>query len=183
MRITVGGFFLVLSLAAYRVPAQELLLESSLEADRLFITAELDCDCGSTVQGHLDDGMEAGIVFQVRLYEETRGFSSLWGGRIIEERIVTYSGRKDPFERTYILTTGTGDTRTYRDGESFIDGFFTMENSAFSIPSADRKYYLLARVHLDPVKLVPPLNLIALFRRLGIATDWKKIPIGGGRGN
>lgn len=181
MKLT--GFFVIMCLAGFRIPAQELLLKSYLTADRLNITAELDCDCEGTVLGYLEDGMEAEIVYQVRLYEETRGFSSLWGGRIVEEKTITYSGRKDLFDRMYILTTDLGNTRTYRNQDDFIDDFLRMEDSTFSLPSIDRRYYLLVRAHLDPIKLVPPLNLITLFRRFVITTDWKKITLEGGRGN
>jgi hypothetical protein len=94
----------------------------------------------------------------------------------------------DLFEDRYIVESSGFPRRRYAEAQEFISNFFELKSlqveglePAWTDPG---QYYLLARVRLTPVRLVPPLNIVTLFSSSVIRTSWMEteFPVRGGGG-
>jgi hypothetical protein len=132
----------------------------------------------------LQDGLEAEITYQFRLYEKVEGLFSIFGDRLIGQREPSYRAHMNLYDNTYSLITGSGEKLDFKKREDFIESFFSIQILAFTdfVPETNKDYYLRARIRLNHVKLVPPLNLIYILGPIGITTDWKEVAIGRARG-
>lgn len=159
-----------------RAPTQEIELEASRSPGGLEVSARLESASALEVFRSLDDGLEAEIVFQFRLYERSRGLLSFLGDRLVLESRPSHTARKDFFRSAYVLETSRGGRRVYDDPSAFIRDFFQLR--AFRLPrfapEHGKSYYLRGRVTLSHAKLVPPLNLIYIFFPVGVTTEWKE---------
>ena len=158
------------------VSSQELTVDQNFHGNTISVSVILECDCQDMVFQSLEDGLEAEVVFEIRLYKEGTGFFSHWGGRLVAEKTVSYVARKDFFEDTYLIESTEGDTTSISDPEAFNKRFYRVSHIELGDLESDNKgeHYLLARARLTHVKLMPPLAIITLFRPLGIATEWHR---------
>ena len=167
---------LLLTLMALPASSEELTVNHNFNGRNLRVSVRLDCGCEETMFQSLEDGMEGEVVFEIRLYEEGRGFFSHWGGRLVAERTVTLTARKNFFDNAYMIENPQYETASYADHSEFIDNFLSISGIDLGKinPAGRSEYYLLTRARLTHVKLMPPLALITLFQPLGIATEWHR---------
>ena len=167
------------------VHTQETVLSLQQIEDRLLVSAYLRNAPFEDVTISLDDGLEAEIYFQLRLYEKSQGLFAFLGDKLVVERQPHYRARRDFFNSRYVLVTQTGEELFFATREALFKEFVKIESYELTSfqPEAGKHYYLRARIRLNHVKLVPPLNLIYLFYSTGIATDWHEVapdtPTGG----
>jgi hypothetical protein len=161
-----------------QLDAQEIELSIEKKQHELFISITLLTLNEIKILNSLDEGLEVEIFFQVRLYEKMPEIISFLGDRVILEKKPQYIAYKNLFENLYIIKNGE-QAVTYANKSEFIKAFFSLKD--FFIDSneiyPDKKYYIRARVHLNHVKLDPPLNLISLFYPVGFITNWAEFPL------
>ena len=181
-----GWLILVLTFVCSlgRIFPQEIHLDARQLGESVNISARLESIPYKDVFTSLQDGLEAEITFQIRLYEKVGGVLSIFGDRLIGQREPSYRAHMNLYDNTYSLITSSGEKLEFKKREDFIESFFGIQMIAFSdfVPEMNKVYYLRARIRLSHVKLVPPLNLIYILGPIGITTDWKEIRIGIARG-
>jgi hypothetical protein len=176
--------FLILLVRPLDCFSQEILLDVWQTGPKINISARLGSAPYEEVFTSLQDGLEAEIIFQFRLYQNVRGLFSIFGDRLIAERQTSYRAHMNFYDNTYSLNTSNGKKLDFKGRDEFIEDFFRIDLytiSGFALEQ-DKEYYLRARIRLNHVKLVPPLNLIYIFKPIGITTEWKEVRIGSGRG-
>ncbi len=163
---------------------QEIQLDARQSGESVNISARLESIPYKEVFSSLQDGFEAEITFQFRLYEKVRGLFSIFGDRLMGQHESSYRAHMNFYDNIYSVITSSGEKLDFKKREQFIESFFGIQIFAFSnfAPESDKVYYLRARIRLNHVKLVPPLNLIYLLGPIGITTDWKEVTIGKARG-
>ena len=135
-------------------------------------------DQDATLQS-LHDGHRAEIRFELRAYQTVSGIKRLFGDRLIANSVVLYEARWNELSNLYVVQiegSTQGESFFPEDGQ-FIDFFFTFPATIIEIPPVDvSTVYVLCRVRLEPIKLVPPMTLLPLmipgFR---ITSPWVKL--------
>jgi hypothetical protein len=159
--------------------SQETVLEVVESEEKLAVSAELRSASVEEVFTSLEDGLEAEIAFEIRLYERTRGILSFIGDRLVLHSQPFYRAKKNFFENTYVVNASWGMSYEFADPQDFLKLFLsidTFELDGFR-PKKGKHYYLRARIHLNHVKLAPPLNLIYILGPIGITTEWTEARI------
>jgi hypothetical protein len=169
-------YFLIINLSVF---AQEASLTVNHDNNTITASLELKSYNIEEVLDSLNKGFEAEIFFEFRLYEKATGFLSFFGDKLIVEEKPFYIAGIDIFEKNIYMNTETGDEYTYNTEKDFIENFFKVSSFVFDdvVLEADKDYYILGRIQLNHVKLIPPLDLISLFSSTGIITDWVEIPV------
>jgi hypothetical protein len=127
--------------------------------------AERGVSASQAVLASLWDGLRAEITFQLRLYRRSSGVFAFFGDRLLRERQVYQVASFDFYENRYKILRDNRITGEYAAETEFLDAFFSLpEIDLGEINTGDGgDYYLLARVRMMPVKIIPPLNIITLF--------------------
>ena len=127
--------------------------------------AERGVSASQAVLASLWDGLRAEITFQLRLYRRSSGVFAFLGDRLLRERQVYQVASFDFYENRYKILRDNRITGEYAAETEFLDAFFSLpEIDLGEIETGDGgDYYLLARVRMMPVKIIPPLNIITLF--------------------
>jgi hypothetical protein len=163
-------------LALRLVPAQELEAALARHSDRIEIGFVLTGIDEERLLGGLQDGLAAGVKFQFRIYTQAAGILRLLGDRLVSETSVVRTASMDFLEHRYILVGEEGSTESFQGAEEFLSRFLSV--SPFVVPAAyEDATYVMARARLDYVKLEPPLNLVALFQRTAVTTDWWRVEL------
>ena len=87
------------------------------------------------------------------------------------------------FDRRFVILEDEGSRTEFRDEESFVRGFFSVEGCDLGELGGGEpgRRYVLARIRYSPVRLVPPLNIVSLFTgRTAVVTRWAEAELGGG---
>ncbi len=159
--------------ASLSVRPQDGLLVSSLKLTGVDPSRVLDT---------LEDGLRAEVVFQLRLYQKKRGLAGFLGDRLLAERRVVQVASYDLFTGQYVLERDDGPKRRYAASGSFLEDFFSLRGLAMQGLSGRGSGYMLGRIRLSPVRFIPPLNIISLFRdRVSLTTPWTEVPVQSGR--
>ncbi len=174
-------FIIYFILLKFLIFSQEVLLTVESSYYSVNVSSKLELDYIEEVLDSLNNGFEAEIFFEFRLYEKASGFLSFLGDRLLIEEKSYYIAEIDIFEKTYIITTNEKEVFTYDTEAEFIKNFFEIDSNLLysDLWDDEKEYYVLARIQLNHVKLVPPLDLISLFYSTGIITDWAEIKLNG----
>ena len=117
---------------------------------------------GSILESLLD-GHRSEIRFEVRLYRNIKGFSKLFGDRLVSESFVLYEARRDAINDRYIVTIDREREIIFEHETAFTDFFFGLESYSLTLTDpAPEEIYVLCRAQVEPIKLVPPLTLLTL---------------------
>ena len=164
---------ILLLLVSTFVSGQEARLDAAVRGRRVYGTveyldsnfAERGVSASQAVLASLWDGLRAEITFQLRLYRRSSGVFAFLGDRLLRERQVDQVALFDFYENRYKILRDNRITGEYAAETEFMDAFFSLpEIDLGEINTGDGgDYYLLARVRMMPVKIIPPLNIITLF--------------------
>ena len=164
---------ILLLLVSTFVSGQEARLDAAVRGRRVYGTveyldsnfAERGVSASQAVLASLWDGLRAEITFQLRLYRRSSGVFAFLGDRLLRERQVDQVALFDFYENRYKILRDNRITGEYAAETEFLDAFFSLpEIDLGEINTGDGgDYYLLARVRMMPVKIIPPLNIITLF--------------------
>jgi hypothetical protein len=123
----------------------------------------------------LKDGLESRIVFTARLYEKRTGLLSFRGDRLIAQSSLVRRAYRDILTQQYLVVEEEGaPQQEYETPEMLLRGFLEVREIIFAgpIPAAGH-VYVAARAVLEPVRLMPPLTLVALIgTAAAYATPW-----------
>lgn len=147
----------------------------SLENSLISISALPSDTLKQMILSCLDDGLKSQIYYQIRAYQKNQGFFSFLGDIIIFETNPSYLAYFDFFETKYTIQTNTMDIIKIDNSDDFLDTFFSLLN--YRLKELDELhtgiYYVNIRIHLEPVRLVPPFNLLSLFKAdESFTSDW-----------
>lgn len=149
----------------------------SVTSDQTLVRAALRLDDPKAreVLASMREGLKAEILFQLRLYRRQKGLFSFLGDRLIVEKRLSQVSYFDIFEGRYVIQGQGREPAAYGDADEFLRAFCTLpEYELAQLPGGDpAEYYVLARIRLTPVKMVPPLNIITLlFPETAFSTPW-----------
>ena len=182
-RIETRGVALILTLTFYwifvrPVNSQTTFLTVERKDNLIHVSAQFSYEYPDEVLQSIEDGLKAEIEFQFRLYQENIGFFSFLGDRLILEKRISYNAFYDQYENKYIIESSSGAMQFFQNEEDFIKNFFVIRQFELSDSKRDKssRYYILARIRLNPVKLIPPLTVISLFSNVGsTVSSWEKV--------
>jgi hypothetical protein len=129
------------------------------------VTAVFSWDRQAELLATLRDGLESRITFSFRAFERGTGLLAILGDRLLGERTLTRSAYFDILDATYIVEEDGGARSASSDLDALVAGFFTADRVSVPAPvQAGRAAacYVAARVHFEPVRLMPPLTIVSL---------------------
>ncbi len=172
-------YILFLVFTPNQISSQDIQLKARHSGELLSISARLESMPYEEVFTSLQDGLEAEIIFQFRLYERVKGLFSIFGDRLRWQQEPSHRARMNLYDGTYSLITSSGEKLDFEKREDFIESFSSIQIQAPYIfdPKEKKDYYLRARIRLNHVKLVPPLNLIYILGPIGFTTEWKELAV------
>lgn len=183
-RTALIGFLLVICCAASAYTA-EAEFNIRQDGDLLYVSVTLPEGLRPDVVTSLNSGLRSEISFEVKVYRQTGGFRSIFGDALVMEDHITWEGKRDNFGKSYQIS-GDTETRTFSDPEVFLDHYFSLSEHPLTFwPEGGGEYYILSRITVEEVKLVPPLNILTPFlHKNRTVTDWHRrdIRLEGGPG-
>jgi len=129
------------------------------------VTAVFSWDRQAELLATLRDGLESRITFSFRTFERGTGLLAILGDRLLGERTLTRSAYVDILDGTYIVEEEGGTRSASSDLDALVAGFFTADGVAVPAPpraAGGAPGYVAARVHFEPVRLMPPLTIVSL---------------------
>ncbi len=135
---------------------------------------------GATVIDAIESGMRSEVAFEIRLYRPLDGLAGLLGDQLVAEYHPSFVAFRDRFTREYVIESPIGAQRRFSSRDEFLQEFFSIRS--FTVPTGALPeiddHYLLGRVELRPVKLVPALRLLQALRPgETIATPWQRLDL------
>jgi len=132
---------------------------------------------GATVES-LQKGLEARIVYTVRLYQKSEGAFPFAGDRLISQATFRPSALWDFLDSVYVVEADGGGQTICRSTDELMASFFTARGVAL-YDFGTRPHpplYVTARAQFEPVRLMPPLTLVNLVGAATVvATPWIRI--------
>jgi hypothetical protein len=122
----------------------------------------------------LQEGLESRIVFTARLYEKRTGLLSFRGDRLLAQSSLVRRAYRDILTRQYVIVDEEGALQQeFETPEALLPGFLDVPEIIFAGPLPAGHMYVAARAELEPVRLMPPLTLVALIgTAAAYATPW-----------
>ncbi|MCL2480354.1 MAG: hypothetical protein FWF38_01440 [Spirochaetaceae bacterium] len=131
--------------------------------------------------GSILDSMEIGhraeIEFIIKVYQNKKRFLSFLGDRLEKDNSVSYVATRDPVNRIFKIVKSDGQKLRKEDEKSFFDTFFSADDIRIDMSRAEKgEYYILSRIEMKVIKLIPPLNLLSdIIPGIITKTDWIKV--------
>jgi hypothetical protein len=166
-------------LAALPISGQEIQVQAGLASREIRVSANFRGPEIEEVLDALGEGFKSEIVYQFRLYERKQGFFAYFGDRLIFEKNFVRLAYRDLFEQQFVIES-RDERRAVKGEAEFVAAFFRLSGFLLAgIREIDvRDYYVLARIRVQPVRLVSPLNIVTLFSRQAVTTTpWLAVDI------
>jgi hypothetical protein len=160
-------FTFLLLLGVVNVGAQNIKIAFSFGVDNYSKSKILDS---------LSDGHRSEVRYEFRLLREARGLGKIFGDRLVKEDVLSYVARWDAFDEKFVVVVDGSAERSFDDSDGFLAFFLAVRNRTMIVADGlDDGDYLLCRWRIQPVKLVPPLTLMTIFRSdLQVISSWKR---------
>jgi len=167
--------FFILLFPLYNIPAMNV----SYELDNTLLSFSINASPMKTTSllNSMEIGHRTEIEFIVRVYRSTSRFFRFLGNRIERKNSVSYVATRDIVDGTFTITKSNGQRIKIEDEESFFNMFFFADDIKIDMRSAERgEYYIMSRVEMKTIKLIPPLNLLSdIIPGIITKTDWIKV--------
>ncbi|HVP19436.1 MAG TPA: DUF4390 domain-containing protein [Spirochaetia bacterium] len=136
----------------------------SIRGDGIHASVAFRWNKESDLVTSLRDGMEARIVFTLRVYQRRSGFLPFLRDRVLVETTVARSAFWDFLDRTFVVESDDGTRTVFRSAPELLRGFFTLTDYPLlqAPPLPGELRYVTARARLEPVRLMPPLTIVTL---------------------
>jgi len=143
--------------------AQGLTLAAQADRDGVVVDARFAWERAGELLATLRDGLDSRITFTIRILERRPGLAGLLGDVRLAERSITRVAYFDLLERRFVVEEA-GERRAWLDTEDFLAAFLSVQGLRVrgSLPGPPRSVSVAARVSFDPVRLDPPLTIVAL---------------------
>jgi hypothetical protein len=119
----------------------------------------------------LEDGLESRIVFSARLSERRPGVLALFGDRVVAQARVVRRAYRDILSQRFVIDEDGRDRRSFATVEALLAALFTVDDLRFPVPVGPGAS-VAARVQVEPIRLMPPLSVVALAGAVVFATPW-----------
>lgn len=171
-KILVLMFFISIPL----YPLYPLDLACVLESKSLICSVSAEEVKGRNILRSMEIGHRAEIEYRIKIYKKENGFFNIFGDKLVRDISYSYIGKKDPINGQYHIVSEKKGKQVFNSEKSFLESFYILDNYKINL-SGEKKgdYYVLGRVDLKVIKLVPPFNLFSIIIP-GIveSTDWIK---------
>ena len=109
-------------------------------------------------------GLGSRVEFLFRVLEKRPSFLSFLREVQVSETSLSRSASFDIFSNEYSVTSDGAEEAFFSTPEDFLRRFFAVEDhTVLSARRPGTNYAVAVQVRLTPIRLVPPLNIIALF--------------------
>jgi len=160
----------------------ELEYSNRIDNSWLILSAAVTDYDTVNLQENLDNGQKVEIRYELCLYEDIRGFFSIFRNKLIFSQNENYVAYKHLFSREYIIEKTDKSIIKCDNYDAFLEVFFKLSDYKFyKLEKLNLKnLYLYCRVTFIPIKLEPPLKIISfldltsLFARLDSTSVWVK---------
>ena len=126
----------------------------------------------------LQKGLEARIVYTVRLYQKSPGLVPFGGDRMVAQATVWQTALWDFLDSVYIVEGKDGSQTVCRTTDELTASFFAARDLELYDFGTRRHaaLYVMARAQFEPVRLMPPLTLVNLVGAASVVTTpWTRI--------
>ena len=158
-------------------PLYAFQLDSTLDSTKhLVCSVSADDVKGRNILRSMEIGHRAEIEYRIKIYRKDRRMFSMFGDSLVRDLSCSYIGKKDLINGQFHIVNEKNGKIVYNTEKEFLDNFYILNN--LEIDLSDEKpgdYYILGKINLKVIKLVPPFNLFS-FIIPGIveSTDWIK---------
>ena len=131
---------------------------------------------GRNILRSMEIGHRAEIEYRIKIYKKDSGLFSIFGDRLVKDITCSFIGKKDMINGQFNIVSEMEGKKVYNTEKEFLEKFYILENLKINLSDAEKgNYYILGKVNLKVIKLVPPFNLFS-FIIPGIveSTDWIK---------
>ena len=124
----------------------------------------------------LEAGHRAEVHYEARIYRRTTGLNRLFGDRLVAEEKVVYEARWDEFNSRYVVVVDEEFERSFTDADDLISFLLILDSHIISLPKeSSDAIYLMCRAQIEPIRLVPPLTLLAVVvPKFRMSTPWRR---------
>jgi len=131
----------------------------------------------SNILDSMEIGHRSEIEFIIKVYKNKPRFFSFLGDRLEKDGSVSYIATRDMVNGTFTISKSNGQKIKIEDEKSFFDTFFSAEDIKIDMSKAGSgEYYILSRIEMKIIKLIPPLNLLSdIIPGVISKTDWVKV--------
>jgi hypothetical protein len=143
------------------------------------VSLRFDSPHAGEVPASLREGLKSQVTYQLRLYRRQKGLLSFLGDRLLLERKLTRTASLDLFDNRYCLLDETGQRR-FAGEAAFLEDLFSLRDFPLGPLAAGERAecYVLARGRLEPVRVVPPLDIVRLIAPLtSFSSRWVQAAI------
>ncbi|MCL2293758.1 MAG: hypothetical protein FWC36_02680 [Spirochaetes bacterium] len=125
----------------------------------------------------MDIGHRTEIIFTIRVYQDQRRFLRFRGNRRIKDYSVSYVATRDLVSGAFRIVKNNGQRITKENEEAFFNFFFSANDIRIDMSDAEKgDYYIVGRVEVRVIKLIPPLNLLSnILPGIITRTDWERV--------
>ena len=165
-------FLLIFLAVSFRAAALDAEFIVKPGPDSAEISAKVEKIDVSQLARTLTDGLRCGISFEFQIYEERTAIADSF----VLEYAFHREGKWDPFSQSYLISESDGYLRLVQGLGEFMDYFLTLKNyNIIFEKKPDSQYYILCRVKVEIIKLVPPFQILAPGMNSNFpATTWIK---------
>ena len=157
--------------------AQSLELSVTASPDVLLANLWFRWNKEQELVSSLQNGMEARIVFTVRVYQRRVGFLSFLRDKLLVEKRVERSAFWDFLDRKFVVESQDGSRTDFTSAPDLLFGFFSLHDfPVLRLPAgSEGSRYVTARARLEPVRLMPPLTIVTLAgAAASYTTPWER---------
>ena len=168
---------LLMTLAIAPSGAQSLELGVGIQPDGIHANLWFRWNKEQELVSSLRDGMEARIVFQLRVYQHRGALLPFLADKLLVETRVGRSAFWDFLDRKFVVEADDGSRTAYTSAPELLVGFLTLVDFPVSRqpPSASDGQYVIARARLEPVRLMPPLSIVTIAgAAASYTTPWER---------
>ncbi len=115
----------------------------------------------------LHNGTRSEILYHIKVYAETSGLASFLPDKLLAEYKILREASIQKYDGSYLISDGSRQD-TFLDERLFLESFLNLRD--FRIPSGrfreqdeNDTVYILVRVTLSTIKLIPPMTILKFF--------------------
>ena len=125
----------------------------------------------------LMEGHKAEVLFEIRVLRKVSGIRKLFGDSLLFQKKITHVARWDPLDDNYIIRVDDLQEFVYDDPSTFLESLLSLHAHTVNIgQSIQKNDYVMCRSRIQPIKLIPPLSLMTIFRTdLSETSSWTRV--------
>jgi hypothetical protein len=180
---TCGFLATTVFLGAFSAPgtlaAQETILAVRREGKSIVADLAFRWPSADGLLESLRKGTGSRITFDFRLSRERAAFLPFLREAAVGGKVLSRTATFDVYSRQYVVEEEGGGKTRFGQADDFLDGFFRARGVVLAQDAQPGRFTVTAQVRYEPIRLIPPLNIIFLFDRSSTrASAWTKVEVG-----